>query len=198
SQLDRCLRPAHTRVRNVGQQDDERRGQRHERPGGARDHPEREQSEAVNIPATVGSFSRLVAPAAPAQAPAVSTETAAAATCGSGVRIAAPRDTSVVCRNRQSPNPECRREPSTKEGNMGFLAWIVVGLIAGWLAGQVMKGGGYGVVVDILLGMLGGIVGGWIFGQLGIWSGGGMIGSIIVAFVGAVILVWITRLLKKA
>ena len=60
---------------------------------------------------------------------------------------------------------------------MGFLAWIVVGLIAGWLAGQVMRGGGYGVAVDIILGML---------------------GSIIVAFVGAVILVWITRLLKAA
>ena len=79
---------------------------------------------------------------------------------------------------------------------MGFLA--VVGLIAGWLAGQVMNGGGYGVVVDIVLGILGGVLGGWIFGKLGIWHGGGMIGPIIVAFVGAVILVWITRLLKKA
>ena len=84
------------------------------------------------------------------------------------------------------------------EGKMGFLAWIVVGLIAGWLAGRVMKGGGYGIVVDIILGILGGLLGGWIFGLLGIWQGGGMIGSIIVAFVGAVILVWITRLLKKA
>ena len=81
---------------------------------------------------------------------------------------------------------------------MGFLAWIVVGLIAGWLAGQVMKGGGYGVVVDIILGILGGIVGGWVFGLLGISSGGGMIGSIIVAFIGAVILVGITRVLKRA
>jgi uncharacterized membrane protein YeaQ/YmgE (transglycosylase-associated protein family) len=81
---------------------------------------------------------------------------------------------------------------------MGILAWIVVGLIAGWLAGRVMKGGGYGVIVDIILGILGGIVGGWIFGVLGIWHGGGMIGSIIVAFIGAVILVGITRLLKKA
>lgn len=81
---------------------------------------------------------------------------------------------------------------------MGFIAWIVVGLIAGWLAGQVMKGGGYGIVVDIILGILGGIVGGWVFGLLGIWHGSGMIGSIIVAFVGAVILVAITRLLKRA
>ena len=81
---------------------------------------------------------------------------------------------------------------------MGFLAWIVVGLIAGWLAGQVMKGGGYGVLVDIILGILGGVLGGWVFGLLGIHLGAGMIGSIIVAFVGAVILVAITRLLKRA
>ena len=81
---------------------------------------------------------------------------------------------------------------------MGFLAWIVVGLIAGWLAGQVMKGGGHGMVVDIILGLVGGLLGGWLFGQLGISAGSGMIGSIIVAFVGAVILVGITRLLKRA
>jgi uncharacterized membrane protein YeaQ/YmgE (transglycosylase-associated protein family) len=81
---------------------------------------------------------------------------------------------------------------------MGVLTWIVVGLIAGWLAGHVMKGGGYGVVVDIILGLVGGIVGGWIFGLLGVSSGGGMIGSIIVAFIGAVILVGITRLIKRA
>lgn len=81
---------------------------------------------------------------------------------------------------------------------MGFIAWIIVGLVAGWLAGQVMKGGGYGIVVDIILGILGGVLGGWIFGLLGISAGGGMVGSIIVAFVGAVILVGITRLLKRA
>ena len=75
---------------------------------------------------------------------------------------------------------------------------IVVGLIAGWLAGQVMKGGGYGVLIDILLGILGGVVGNWLFVSLGIWAGGGIIGSIIVSFVGAVILVAITRVLKRA
>ena len=80
---------------------------------------------------------------------------------------------------------------------MGLLYWIVVGLIAGWLAGQVMKGGGYGTLVDIILGMVGGVVGGWFFGMLGIWPGGGIIGSIIVAFVGAVILVAITRALRR-
>ena len=81
---------------------------------------------------------------------------------------------------------------------MGFLTWIVVGLIAGWLAGVVMKGGGYGILVDIVLGILGGVLGGWIFGMLGIWPGGGIIGSLIVSFVGAVVLVWFTRLIKKA
>jgi uncharacterized membrane protein YeaQ/YmgE (transglycosylase-associated protein family) len=81
---------------------------------------------------------------------------------------------------------------------VGFLTWIVVGLIAGWLAGQVMKGGGYGVLVDIILGILGGVLGGWVFGLLGIWPGGGILGAIIVSFVGAVILVAITRVLKRA
>lgn len=74
---------------------------------------------------------------------------------------------------------------------------IVVGLIAGWLAGQVMKGGGYGVIVDIILGILGGIVGRFAFGLLGFSAGGGLVPSIIVSFVGAVILVWITHQIKK-
>ncbi|HEV2341558.1 MAG TPA: GlsB/YeaQ/YmgE family stress response membrane protein [Candidatus Acidoferrales bacterium] len=80
---------------------------------------------------------------------------------------------------------------------MNFLEWLVVGLIAGWLAGKVMKGGGYGLFADLILGILGGILGGWIFGMLGIWPGGGIIGSLLVAFIGAVILVWLTRLIKK-
>jgi uncharacterized membrane protein YeaQ/YmgE (transglycosylase-associated protein family) len=75
---------------------------------------------------------------------------------------------------------------------------IIVGLIAGWLAGQVMKGGGYGVLMDIVLGLFGGLIGGWLFGALGVWPGGGVIGSIIVSFVGAVVLVAITRMLKRA
>jgi len=80
----------------------------------------------------------------------------------------------------------------------GLLYWVVVGLIAGWLAGVVMKGGGYGIVVDIVLGMLGAIVGGWIFSVLGIGGGGGLIGGIVVAFIGAVALVAVTRALKTA
>ena len=80
----------------------------------------------------------------------------------------------------------------------GLLYWVVIGLIAGWLAGVVMKGGGYGIVVDIVLGMLGAIVGGWIFSVLGIGGGGGLIGGIVVAFIGAVALVAVTRALKSA
>ena len=79
----------------------------------------------------------------------------------------------------------------------GFIWWIIVGLIAGWAAGQIMKGGGYGVVADLLLGIVGGIVGGWVVGLLGL-GGGGLIWSIVVAILGAVILIWITRLIKRA
>ena len=80
----------------------------------------------------------------------------------------------------------------------GLIWWIIVGGIAGMLAGLVMKGGGYGVVVDIILGILGAFVGGWVFGLLGIGAGGGIIGSIVVAFVGACILIGISRGLKRA
>ena len=75
--------------------------------------------------------------------------------------------------------------------------WIVVGVIAGWAAGKIMKGGGYGVVMDFVLGVVGAVVGGWLLGALGIQAGG-LIGSIVVAIIGAVFLIWLTRLLKKA
>ena len=78
------------------------------------------------------------------------------------------------------------------------LVWfLLIGLIAGWLAGQVMKGGGYGVVGDMIVGVIGALLGGWLFGMLGI-SAGGLIGSIITAFVGAVIFIVILRALKRA
>ncbi|HLV88830.1 MAG TPA: GlsB/YeaQ/YmgE family stress response membrane protein [Candidatus Sulfotelmatobacter sp.] len=79
----------------------------------------------------------------------------------------------------------------------GFIWWIVVGLIAGWAAGKIMKGGGYGVVVDILLGIVGAVIGGWLAGMLGIHAGG-FIGTILIAILGAVFLIWLTRLIKKA
>ena len=81
---------------------------------------------------------------------------------------------------------------------MGLIYWIIVGLIAGWLAGVVMKGGGYGVLADIVLGILGAVLGGWIFSMLGVGVGAGLVGGIIVAFVGAVVLVAITRAVRRA
>jgi uncharacterized membrane protein YeaQ/YmgE (transglycosylase-associated protein family) len=92
-------------------------------------------------------------------------------------------------------------EGHTRKGELDVITtliwWIVVGLIAGWAAGKIMKGGGYGVVIDIVLGIIGAVVGGWLMGLLGIHAGG-FIGTIMVAIVGAVFLIWLTRLLKKA
>lgn len=75
----------------------------------------------------------------------------------------------------------------------GFLWWIVVGLIAGWVTGKLMRGDGYGPLADIALGIIGGLVGGWIMSALGFASQGGVIYTIIVAVIGAVILTAIFR-----
>src|SRR5215469_7364691 len=74
-----------------------------------------------------------------------------------------------------------------------LLWWLIVGLIAGFLASVVMRGG-YGFLGDILAGIVGSFIGGWLFGVLGISMGNGLLGSIIVAFVGACILIAILRL----
>jgi uncharacterized membrane protein YeaQ/YmgE (transglycosylase-associated protein family) len=82
---------------------------------------------------------------------------------------------------------------------MGFLSWIVVGLIAGWLAGLVVKGGGFGCVGDIVVGVIGGLLGGWVasyFFHMGDPMSGINISSILVAFAGAVILVILLRMLR--
>jgi uncharacterized membrane protein YeaQ/YmgE (transglycosylase-associated protein family) len=73
------------------------------------------------------------------------------------------------------------------------IAWIIIGLIAGWLAGTLFRGRGFGCLANIVLGMVGAIIGGWIFMKLGIF-GGGLIYSIAAATVGAVILVAIAKL----
>jgi len=74
----------------------------------------------------------------------------------------------------------------------GLIGAIFIGLIAGWLAGKVMKGRGYGVLMDIVLGIVGGVIGRFVLGLLGLgaWN---LIGSIVVSFVGAVILIWLVR-----
>ena len=73
------------------------------------------------------------------------------------------------------------------------IAWVIIGLIAGWLAGKVSRGHGFGCIANILIGLVGAVLGGWIFTKLGIF-GGGMIYSIAAATLGAVILVTIARL----
>jgi len=78
------------------------------------------------------------------------------------------------------------------------LIWfLVIGLIAGWLAGKVMRGGGFGIVGDMIVGVIGALIGGWLFGVLGIGVGG-LIGAIITAFVGAVSLLAILRAIRRA
>lgn len=82
---------------------------------------------------------------------------------------------------------------------MTWLLWvIIVGLIAGWAAGRIMGKGGYGPLMDIVLGILGGIVGGFLISLIGLHSSGGLISEIIVAIIGAVFLIWISRMLKRA
>ncbi|HKT96692.1 MAG TPA: GlsB/YeaQ/YmgE family stress response membrane protein [Paraburkholderia sp.] len=80
----------------------------------------------------------------------------------------------------------------------GIIAWLIIGAIAGWLAGVLVKGGGFGLIVDIIVGIVGAFIGGWLAGLLGIHVGGGMISSIITAIVGAVILLFIIRLFRRA
>jgi len=78
-----------------------------------------------------------------------------------------------------------------------FVWFILIGLVAGALAGMIMNGGGYGIVGDIVVGVLGALIGGYLFQQLGISAGGGLPGAIIVATVGAIVLIGILRLINR-
>jgi len=81
---------------------------------------------------------------------------------------------------------------------MNILWFLIVGLIAGWLAGLLVKGGGFGLVGDLVVGVIGAFLGGFLFSSLGISAGGGLIGSIVVATIGAVVLLFLVRLIKRA
>lgn len=81
---------------------------------------------------------------------------------------------------------------------MNFLWFLIIGLVAGWLAGVLMKGGGFGMVGDLVVGVVGALLGGWLFGALGLSAGGGLIGSLVVAVIGAVVLLFLVRLIKRA
>jgi uncharacterized membrane protein YeaQ/YmgE (transglycosylase-associated protein family) len=76
------------------------------------------------------------------------------------------------------------------------LIWfLIIGLIAGWLAGQVMRGSGFGLIGNLIIGVIGALLGGWLFGVLGL-SAYGLIGSLIVAFVGAIVLLFLLSLVR--
>jgi uncharacterized membrane protein YeaQ/YmgE (transglycosylase-associated protein family) len=79
-----------------------------------------------------------------------------------------------------------------------ILVWIIVGAVAGWLAGLVVRGFGFGLVGNIVVGILGAVLGGWLFGAIGFSFFPGIVNSIITAFLGAVILLFVARLIKRA
>lgn len=78
-----------------------------------------------------------------------------------------------------------------------ILIWLLIGAVAGWLAGTVMKGGGFGLLGNIVLGIIGAFVGGFLLSALGV-AFGGLLGSIVTAFIGAVVVLAIARLIKRA
>ena len=81
---------------------------------------------------------------------------------------------------------------------MQFVWFVLIGLVAGWLAGTLMKGGGFGVIGDIVVGVVGALLGGFLFSSLGLSAGAGLIGAIIVATIGAIVLIFLLRLIKRA
>lgn len=79
----------------------------------------------------------------------------------------------------------------------GLIWFLLIGLCAGWLAGVLVKGGGFGVIGDIIVGVIGALLGGWVFGMLGVGAGG-LLGALVTATIGAILLLFLIRLVKKA
>ncbi|RQT76142.1 GlsB/YeaQ/YmgE family stress response membrane protein [Burkholderia cepacia] len=79
----------------------------------------------------------------------------------------------------------------------GLIVWLIIGAVAGWLAGVLVKGGGFGLLIDIVVGIVGAVIGGWLAGLLGIGFSG-ILGSIVIAVLGAVILLFVIRLFNRA
>ena len=78
-----------------------------------------------------------------------------------------------------------------------LILFLVIGLVAGWLASRIMKGKGFGLIGDLIIGVIGAILGGWLFGFLGI-TVGGIIGSLVTALVGAIVFLYLLRIIKRA
>ena len=81
---------------------------------------------------------------------------------------------------------------------MGIIAWLIVGAIEGWLAGLIVKGAGFGLLGNIVVGIVGAVVAGWLLPQLGVRLGAGMVGEIINAAIGAIIVLVILALIRRA
>ena len=79
---------------------------------------------------------------------------------------------------------------------MSFIWFILIGLVSGFVAGKLMRGGGFGLIVNLIVGIIGGVLGGWLFGLLGI-STDSLIGSLITSVVGAIFLLWLVGLLSR-
>ncbi len=81
---------------------------------------------------------------------------------------------------------------------MGLLIYLAIGAVSGWLAGKLMRGGGFGLLGDIVIGIVGAVVGGYLFGLAGLSAGSGLVGSIVTATAGAMVLLFLIRLVKRA
>ena len=79
-----------------------------------------------------------------------------------------------------------------------IIVWLIIGALAGWLAGKLVKGGGFGLIGDIVVGIVGAFIGGWLAGVLGVSIGSGFVASVITAIIGAVILLVILRAIRRA
>lgn len=82
-------------------------------------------------------------------------------------------------------------------GGRGLIWFLLIGLIAGWLAGKIMKGSGFGLIGDLVVGIIGALIGGWIFGLVGI-AAWGLLGRIIIALIGSLVLLYLLRIVKRA
>ena len=80
---------------------------------------------------------------------------------------------------------------------MGIILSLLLGCLAGFCAGKLMKGGGFGIIMNCVLGLFGGVVGGWLFSLLGIEGGGSLLGQLGTAIVGAVVILWIASFFKR-
>jgi uncharacterized membrane protein YeaQ/YmgE (transglycosylase-associated protein family) len=91
-----------------------------------------------------------------------------------------------------------RSFPTRGDAMLSYWVWVIlIGILVGWLAGKLWKGGGFGLLGDLVVGVLGSILGSFLFGLIGIVSYG-LIGRLVISLVGALILLWLVRLIKKA